>query len=245
MLQFGLFVYFHFLLHGKRNIFHYSTFRLKFFFFSKNLRKGDTRLHYIGFYTIYYIENISFSIIYAIHSAETNSILKYSLVTFVCVGFWLAILFQFVYYRFLHPSDHVRLSTKANLASIARCRFFSSLKRLKRSKSFEEMIQHSDYQSPTDGCETISLPSNQNAVNERWFNRFSKENRQILISQQQAIDQKVKLTRAQRQTVKFLDKVNSIEVLFFSGRIREKFDAKIVEIVEIHSTINKYRQSNE
>ncbi|CAF1591320.1 unnamed protein product, partial [Adineta steineri] len=72
-----------------------------FIFCYMNLRKGDTRLHYIGFYTIYYIENISFSIIYAIHSAETNSVFKYSLVTFVCVGFWFAIFFQFMYYRFL------------------------------------------------------------------------------------------------------------------------------------------------
>ncbi|CAF2614457.1 unnamed protein product [Rotaria sp. Silwood2] len=173
-----------------------------FIFCYMNLRKGDTRLHYIGFYTIYYIENISFSIIYAIHSAETNSILKYSLVTFVCIGFWFAVLFQFIYYRFLHPSDHVRINTKHNVASIARIRPLPRFNRMKKSKSCEEMIDHNDLQNQNENndlSETISLQFNSNSINERWHNRFSKENRQKLISQQQAIDQKVKLTRAQKQ----------------------------------------------
>ncbi|CAF1416342.1 unnamed protein product [Rotaria sordida] len=173
-----------------------------FIFCYMNLRKGDTRLHYIGFYTIYYIENISFSIIYAIHSAETNSVLKYSLVTFVCVGFWFAVFFQFIYYRFLHPSDHVRINTKHNVASIVRIRPIPRFNRMKKSKSCEEMIDHNDLQNQNENndlSETISLQFNSNSINERWHNRFSKENRQKLISQQQAIDQKVKLTRAQKQ----------------------------------------------
>ncbi|CAF1093966.1 unnamed protein product [Adineta steineri] len=173
-----------------------------FIFCYMNLRKGDTRLHYIGFYTIYYIENISFSIIYAIHSAETNSVFKYSLVTFVCVGFWFAIFFQFMYYRFLHPSDHVRVNTKHNIASVIRIRPLPRFNRLKKSKSCEEMIDHNELQNQNENNdlnESISLQVNTNSINERWHNRFSKENRQKLISQQQAIDQKVKLTRAQKQ----------------------------------------------
>lgn len=146
-------------------------------------------MHYIAFYTIYYIENISFSIIYAIHSAETNLPFKYSLVLFVCLGFWCAISFQLIYYRFLHPSDHVRQHTKQNLASIGQLKVFP---RLKKSKSCEEMMDQQDQL-----CDSISLQLG----NERWHNRFSKENRQKLISQQQAIDQRVKQTRAQKQQV--------------------------------------------
>lgn len=170
-----------------------------FIFCYMNLRKGNTRLHYIAFYTIYYIENISFSIIYAVHSAESNLIVKYSLVLFVCAGFWLAIIFQLIYYRFLHPSDHVRQHTKQNLASIGQLNVFP---RLKKSKSCEEMI------SPQDQlCDTISLQLG----NERWHNRFSKENRQKLISQQQAIDQRVKQTRAQKQQEKTFRPTNEEE----------------------------------
>ena len=173
-------------------------------FIFQNLRKGDTRLHYVGFYAIYYIENISFAIIYAIHSTETNFLLKYSLVAFVCLGFWFAVCFQFVYYRFLHPSDHVRINTKHNIASIAHIRPLLRLNRMKKSKSCEEMIDHYDLQNSNennDFSETISLQFNSNSIDECRHNRFSKENRQKLISQQQAIDQKVKLTRAQKHLV--------------------------------------------
>jgi hypothetical protein len=72
---------------------------------------------------------------------------------------------------------------------------------MKKSKSCEEMIDQNDLQNSNetnDPSETISLQLNTNSINERWHNRFSKENRQKLISQQQAIDQKVKLTRAQK-----------------------------------------------
>jgi hypothetical protein len=73
---------------------------------------------------------------------------------------------------------------------------------MKKSKSCEEMIDHNELQNQNENNdlnETISLQLNSNSINERWHNRFSKENRQKLISQQQAIDQKVKLTRAQKQ----------------------------------------------
>ena len=62
------------------------------------------------------------------------------------------------------------------------------------------MIDHNELQNQNENnelAETGSLEMNTNSLNERWFNRFSKENRQKLISQQQAIDQKVKLTKAQ------------------------------------------------
>lgn len=75
---------------------------------------------------------------------------------------------------------------------------------MKKSKSCEEMIDYNDLQNPietNDANETVSLQFNSNSVDERWHNRFAKENRQKLISQQQAIDQKVKLTRAQKQLV--------------------------------------------
>jgi hypothetical protein len=66
------------------------------------------------------------------------------------------------------------------------------------------MIDFNDLQNQNENHdlgETMSLELNENPINERWHNRFSKENRQKLISQQQAIDQKVKITRAQKQLV--------------------------------------------
>lgn len=123
---------------------------------------------------------------------------------FVCCGFWFAVLFQFFYYRFLHPSYHVRLSTKQNLSSIVNIRPLARVDRPKRSKSCEEMIGQNDQQNTNENhelIETTSLhldPSN----DERWHNRFSFANRQKLISQQQAIDQKVKLTRLEEEAAK-------------------------------------------
>ena len=122
--------------------------------------------------------------------------------TFVCGGFWLAVLFQFLYYRFLHPSHHVRLSTKQNISSFVRIRPLPRSERIKRTKSCEEIIVHNDRQNSNDinndSYETTSLHFD-TSIDERWHNRFAKENRQKLISQQQAIDQKVKLNRAQKQ----------------------------------------------
>lgn len=143
--------------------------------------------------------------IYAIHSAENNLIFKYALVIFVCCGFWFAILFQFLYYRFLHPSDHVRLNTKRDLSSLGHMRSLSRFDRMKKSQSCTEMIDHADLKNPHDmnNDPFENKPSRLNrSIDERWHNRFSKENRQKLISQQQAIDQKVKLTRAQKQLVR-------------------------------------------
>lgn len=124
--------------------------------------------------------------------------------TFVCAGFWFAVFFQLCYYRFLHPSSHVRLSTKQNLSSMVHIRPLARFDRLKRSKSCEEMIGQNDLQNIHENnelAETTSLhlhPSN----DERWHNRFSFANRQKLISQQQAIDQKVKLTRLEEGAAK-------------------------------------------
>jgi hypothetical protein len=127
-------------------------------------------------------------------------------VTFVCCGFWVAVLFQFLYYRFLHPSDHVRLNTKRNVSSIVRIRTLPNFDRIHKSKSCEEMINHNDIINQNENnelAETVSLHL-KGPTNERWHNRFSKENRQKLISQQQAIDQKVKLTRVEKHLVCFV-----------------------------------------
>ena len=124
--------------------------------------------------------------------------------TFVCCGFWFAVLFQFFYYRFLHPSYHVRLSTKQNLSSIVHIRPLARMDRLKRSKSCEEMIDRTDLQNIHENHELIETTSLHidPSIDERWHNRFSFANRQKLISQQQAIDQKVKLTRLEEGAAK-------------------------------------------
>ena len=89
------------------------------------------------------------------------------------------------------------MNTKHNLAAITRIRPIPRITRMKKSKSCEEMLDQNELQT-IDLQETISIQLNNNEINERWHNRFSKENRQKLLSQQQALDQKVKLTRAQK-----------------------------------------------
>jgi hypothetical protein len=72
---------------------------------------------------------------------------------------------------------------------------------MKKSKSCEEMIGHNEIQNLNENnelFETISLQLDA-SIDEPRHNRFAKENRQKLILQQQVIDQKVKLTRAQKQ----------------------------------------------
>lgn len=131
----------------------------------------------------------------------------------------MAVLFQFFYYRFLHPSDHVRLSTKENISSIVHIRPLTHFDRIKRTKSCEEMIsKQNDLQNFSENnelSETASLHFD-NSNDERRHNRFAKENRQKLISQQQVIDQKVRLTRldeaAKRQNRRsrgFLTKIST------------------------------------
>lgn len=204
------------MLHGelKKTVIRSLIFRFRL----KNLRKGDTRIHYIAFYTIYYIENLAFAVIYAIHSSETNLIFKYSLVIFVCIGFWLAIIFQFVYYRFLHPSDHVRLNTKRNVSSLVHIRPLSHSDHLKRSKSCEEFHRKVDVirieETSSEIFDKTSLNFDSSAE-ERWHNRFAKENRQKILLQQKTIDQRVKLTRVQKQLVNFVFSLKTFSFLFF------------------------------
>jgi len=72
---------------------------------------------------------------------------------------------------------------------------------MKKSKSCEEMIGQNEIQNLNENnelFETISLQLDA-SIDEPRHNRFAKENRQKLILQQQVIDQKVKLTRAQKQ----------------------------------------------
>jgi hypothetical protein len=72
---------------------------------------------------------------------------------------------------------------------------------MKKSKSCEEMIGQNEIQNlneNNDLFETVSLQLDA-SIDEPRHNRFAKENRQKLILQQQVIDQKVKLTRAQKQ----------------------------------------------
>jgi hypothetical protein len=73
---------------------------------------------------------------------------------------------------------------------------------MKKSKSCEEMIGQNDLQNLNENNDLIETTSLQfdNSIDERWHNRFAKKNRQKLISQQQAIDQKVKLTRLEQAT---------------------------------------------
>lgn len=158
-------------------------------FLFKNLRQGNTRRHYIAFYTIYYIENVTFAIIYAIYSIETNRIVKYSLVIFVLTGFWLAILFQFFYYRFLHPNTDVRLNAKEQVSSIVH------LEPLKRARS--SVTLNHDH----DSLKTIDQQSV--SVEEACHNRFAKENRRTLHCQHRIINKKLKMNTTRKYSVTF------------------------------------------
>ena len=113
----------------------------------------------------------------------------------------MAVSFQFCYYRFLHPSTHVRLSVKRNISAFVHTRTKRRSDQLNKSKSCEDIIAHAEHPNPTENNELIETTSLHfdNSIDERWHNRFSKENRQKLIFQQQIIDEKVKMTRAQKQ----------------------------------------------
>ena len=98
----------------------------------------------------------------------------------------------------MHPSDHVRLNAKRRISSIVRTGLLLSSNRVKKSKLRGEMINHNNGQNTNENKQLIEvIPPVENSNDERWYNRFAKRNRQKLISQQQAIDQKVKITRAQ------------------------------------------------
>jgi len=102
---------------------------------------------------------------------------------------------------------------KQNISSIVHIR---PLKR--RSKSCEDMIGQNDLQNINENNDLIETTSLQidPSIDQPRHNRFAKENRQKLISQQQAIDQKVKLTRLQeamkrkhQQSRGFLTKIST------------------------------------
>ncbi|CAF0725215.1 unnamed protein product [Didymodactylos carnosus] len=171
-----------------------------------NLTEGNTRQRYIAFYTVYYIENIAFSVIYAVHSQEKNLLFKYSLVTFVCTGFWFAVLFQFVYYQCFHPSDHVRANVRHDFSLMFRNRTLAIFDRnrtnIQKSQScndiIEKEIKNQNKNSSFDHSLNKSLrktTSDEN-INEATHNRFSKQNRQTLLSKQQTIEQHHRLNRS-------------------------------------------------
>lgn len=73
-------------------------------------------------------------------------------------------------------------------------------KHITKSKSCEEIINQHDAQNLNENNELIETSSQiESSIDERWYNRFAKTNRQKLILQQQAIDEKVRLNRVQKQ----------------------------------------------
>jgi hypothetical protein len=77
-----------------------------------NLKAGPTRLRYLIYYLIFYVENILFCICYFLFSKENNFFYKLTMLLIVVVGFWLAITFQVVYYLYCHPSHDIRVCVR-------------------------------------------------------------------------------------------------------------------------------------
>ena len=90
------------------------------------------------------------------------------------------------------------MNTKRNVLTLVHIRPLSHVDHLQRSKSCEEMI--STQETKSDLLERTSLNLDK-SCEERWHNRFAKENRQKILLQQKTIDQQVKLTRVQKQWV--------------------------------------------
>lgn len=77
-----------------------------------NLKSGKTRYKYLTYYIIFYLENILFSISYYCFSNEKNTFFKVSMLLIILIGFWIAILFQILYYLYFHPAQDIRLCVK-------------------------------------------------------------------------------------------------------------------------------------
>jgi hypothetical protein len=77
-----------------------------------NLKSGKTRYRYITYYIIFYFENILFSISYYCFSNEKNTFFKVSMLCIIIIGFWLAIIFQIIYYLYFHPSQDISLCVR-------------------------------------------------------------------------------------------------------------------------------------
>jgi hypothetical protein len=77
-----------------------------------NLKSGNTRYRYLTYYIIFYLENILFSVSYYCFSNEKNTFFKLSMLLIILVGFWIAILFQIIYYLYFHPAQDIKLCVK-------------------------------------------------------------------------------------------------------------------------------------
>ncbi|KAL7669138.1 hypothetical protein ACOME3_009806 [Neoechinorhynchus agilis] len=85
-----------------------------------NLKAGPTRMRYMVYYTIFYVENVALSIIYyklyKIEPSKDHSITtrvsaksyKSFMLCTIVIGFWLGLLIQLIYYVAFHPSKYVR-----------------------------------------------------------------------------------------------------------------------------------------
>ena len=77
-----------------------------------NLKSGKTRYRYLTYYIIFYLENILFSVCYYCFSSEKNSFFKLFMLLIILVGFWIAILFQIIYYLYFHPAQEIKLCVR-------------------------------------------------------------------------------------------------------------------------------------
>jgi hypothetical protein len=103
------------------------------------------------------------------------------------------------------------------MSSLVRVRSLTCTDRRKQSQFNDETLGQLDllhqHDMHNDVLETSSLQ-----LNERWHNRFAKENRQKLILQQQTIDQQVKLIRVQKQSVGSIASMMMMMMMYTSCR---------------------------
>lgn len=109
-----------------------------------NLKAGPTRIRYLIYYLIFYAENILFCTCYFLFSKEQNFAYKLTMLLIVVIGFWMAIIFQLVYYLHCHPSHDIRICVRK------KTEFYFIHKEMLKPRHFYESDQEETAESKQD-----------------------------------------------------------------------------------------------
>ncbi|XP_055340617.1 XK-related protein 6-like [Paramacrobiotus metropolitanus] len=71
-----------------------------------NVKDARTRWKYVGYYTVYYVENVVMITLWFTHTENVHWFRVPAMVA-VIVGFWVGIGFMLLYYQLFHPADGV------------------------------------------------------------------------------------------------------------------------------------------
>ena len=70
-----------------------------------NVKEGHTRLRYAVYYTIVYVENLGMTLFWYMFAHTDSSWYLQPAMALIIGGFFIGIVFQVIYYMFLHPNN--------------------------------------------------------------------------------------------------------------------------------------------